>query len=89
MQLDSISFWALKGTYYENNTFPGIWVVLGLWCSNKHKNVEKNLYMKTSLTCCGRTRGVRHSLYDSISSEAHIAFGRDIILLLYKYLYIK
>ena len=36
----------LKGTYYENNTFPGIWgVVLGLWFSNTHRNFEKSLYM--------------------------------------------
>ena len=36
----------LKGTCYENNTFPGIWgVVLGLWCSHTHKNFEKSLYM--------------------------------------------
>ena len=35
---------ALKGTYYENNTFPGIWdVVLGLWCSHTHINLEKSL----------------------------------------------
>ena len=32
----------LKGTYCENNTFPGIWgVVLGLWCSHMHTNFEK------------------------------------------------
>ena len=36
----------LKGTYYENKTFPGIWgVVLGLCCSYTHKNFEKSLYM--------------------------------------------
>ena len=36
----------LKGTYYENNTSPGIWgVVLGLWCSHTHTNFEKSLYM--------------------------------------------
>ena len=36
----------LKGTYHENNTFPGIWgVVLGLWCSHTHTNFEKRLYM--------------------------------------------
>ena len=36
----------LKGTYYENNTSPGIWgVVLGLWCSHMHTNFEKSLYM--------------------------------------------
>ena len=35
----------LKGTYYENNTFPGIWgVVLGLWCSNMDTNFEKSLH---------------------------------------------
>ena len=36
----------LKGTYYENNTFPGIWaVVLDLWCSHTHTQLEKSLYM--------------------------------------------
>ena len=33
----------VKGDYYENNTFPGIWgVVLGLWCSHTHTNFEKS-----------------------------------------------
>jgi hypothetical protein len=36
----------LKGTYYENNTFLGIWgVVLGLSCSHTHTNFEKDLYL--------------------------------------------
>ena len=35
----------LKGTYYENNTFPGIWGVCGLWCSHAHTNFEKSPYM--------------------------------------------
>ena len=36
----------LKGTYYENNTFPGIQgVVCGLWCSHTHIYFEKSLYM--------------------------------------------
>ena len=31
-----------KGTYYENNTFPGIWgVFLGLWCSHRHRKIRK------------------------------------------------
>ena len=35
----------LRGTYYENNTFPGIWGVgLGL-CSHTHTNFEISLYM--------------------------------------------
>ena len=39
-------YYGLKGTYYENNTFLGIWgVVLGLWCSHTHTNFEKSLYM--------------------------------------------
>ena len=34
----------LKGTYSENNTFPGIWgVVLGLWRSHTQTNFEKSL----------------------------------------------
>uniref|UniRef100_A0A8C4ZZL0 ATP-binding cassette, sub-family A (ABC1), member 4a n=1 Tax=Gadus morhua TaxID=8049 RepID=A0A8C4ZZL0_GADMO len=34
---------SLKGTYYENNTFPWIWgVVLGVWCSHTHTNFEKS-----------------------------------------------
>ena len=37
----------LKGTtYYEKNTFSGIWgVVFGLWCYHTHTNFEKSLYM--------------------------------------------
>ena len=36
----------LKGTYYENSTFPGIWgVVVDIWCSHTHTNFEKSLYL--------------------------------------------
>ena len=42
--IDSGWIRSLKGTYYENNTFP--WgVVLGFWCSRTHTNFEKSLYM--------------------------------------------
>jgi hypothetical protein len=36
----------LKGTYYENSTFLGIWGgVVGIWCSHTHTNFEKSLYL--------------------------------------------
>ena len=37
----------LKGTYYENSTFLGIWgVIVGIWCIwHTHANFEKSLYM--------------------------------------------
>ena len=41
----------LKGTYYENNTFPGIQgVVLCLWCSHTHTHFEKPLQVHDILS---------------------------------------
>ena len=63
----------LKRTYYENNTFPGIWgVVSGLWCCHMHWIMSVHAFFEWAPTVsrwasqfrCGLLRRVREGTFE-------------------------